>query len=301
MSLVQIGLLAALLLVGLGFVVLWWRSVRAQLPAPTRIRPNGRELIIGFVTNFFDTLGVGSFAPTTAAYRVLHIVPDELIPGTLNVGHSPPTLLEAAIFIVAIYLDPWLLLAMLAAAVIGAWAGAGIVVRLDRRRIQLCMGIALFIAATLFTLTNLHLVPGGGDATALVPWKFAVAVGLNLVFGALMTVGVGLYGPCMITLALLGMNPVVAFPVMMGSCAFLMPTASVRFLATRRYSLPAALGLSIAGLPGVLIAAYIVKQLSLTALRWLVVCIVLYVAIGMLRTALTRAAPAPPLVAPGGK
>jgi uncharacterized membrane protein YfcA len=80
-----------------------------------------------------------------------------------------------------------------------------------------------------------------------------------------------------------------------------MPTASVRFLATRRYSLPAALGLAIAGLPGVLIAAYIVKQLSLTALRWLVVGIVLYVAIGMLRAALTRAAPAPPLAAPGGE
>ena len=122
MSLVQIGLLAALLLVGVGFAVLWRRSLRTQMPPPARIRPSGPELIIGFVTNFFDTLGVGSFAPTTAAYRVLHIVPDELIPGTLNVRHSPPTLLEAAIFIVAIYLDPWRLVAMLAAAVVGAWA-----------------------------------------------------------------------------------------------------------------------------------------------------------------------------------
>ena len=27
------------------------------------------RLLLGFVTNFFDTLGIGSFAPTTAAFR----------------------------------------------------------------------------------------------------------------------------------------------------------------------------------------------------------------------------------------
>jgi uncharacterized membrane protein YfcA len=286
MTTVQAGLLAALGVVGAAFIAMWWRSLRRP-GAGDRLRPSVAELAIGFGTNLFDTLGVGSFAPTTALFRMLRLVPDELIPGTLNVGHTPPTLLQAVIYIAAIQLDPWLLLATLVAAVLGAWLGAGVVVRMDRRRIQLAMGVALTVAAGLFTLTNLHLVPGGGNATALAGWKFVLAVGLNFVYGALMTVGIGLYGPTMITLALLGMNPIVAYPVMMGSCAFLMPTASVRFLASERYRASSALGLTLGGLPAVLIAAFVVKELSLTVVRWLVVVVVLYVAATMLYAALS--------------
>jgi uncharacterized membrane protein YfcA len=118
---------------------------------------------------------------------------------------------------------------------------------------------------------------------------------VNFVLGALMEVGVGLYGPCLILVSLLGMNPRAAFPIMMGSCAFLMPIGSLKFIRHERYSLRATLGLGLGGVPAVLIAAYIVKALPLTYLRWLVVLVVLYAALSMLRSAIVeRGGLAPP-------
>ena len=118
-----------------------------------------------------------------------------------------------------------------------------------------------------------------------------LAAGVNLLLGALMTLGVGLYAPCLILVSLLGMNPLAAFPIMMGSCALLMPTAGARFIRAARYNRAAAIGLTIGGIPGVLCAVYLVHSLSLFWLRWLVVIVVLYTALVMLRSAyVTRAA-----------
>ena len=248
-------------------------------------RPTVVELIIGAVVAFFDTLGIGSFAPTTAIFKLLHIVPDELIPGTLNVGLTPAALLESLIFVTAIIVEPVLLITVVVSAAAGAWLGAGIVARLPRRAIQVTMGIALLIAGSVFTAVNLGALPGGGTAMGLVGWKFGLAVGINFILGALMSAGIGLYAPCMITLALLGMHPLAAFPIMMGACALVQPVASLRFFQTNTFAWGPALGLAVGSIPGVLIAAYIVKGLSLSKLRWLVIVVIIYAAFAMLRSA----------------
>lgn len=249
------------------------------------IRTSTPHLAIGFVTNFFDTLGVGSFAATTAIFRLRRLVSDELIPGTLNVGHALPTVLQALIFITAVTVEPITLISLIAAAVLGAWFGAGIVARMPRRAIQIGMGVSMTIAAALLVLVNLGWLPGGGDAVQLEGSRLILAVAINLILGALMTIGVGLYAPCMILTSLLGMNPIVAFPIMMGSCACLMPVAGIRFVRTRRYDFRAALGLTLGGIPAVLIAAFLVRSLPLEWLKWLVVAVVLYTASGLLRSA----------------
>lgn len=146
------------------------------------------------------------------------------------------------------------------------------------------MGAALLVAAFLFVLANLELIPAGGEAEGLRGGRLAVAVVVNFALGALMTLGIGLYAPCLILISLHGMNPLTAFPIMMGSCAFLMPVAGLKFIASGRYDLRAALGLLIAGAPAVLIAAFVVKQLPLTWLRWLVVFVAVYASIAMLKT-----------------
>jgi len=174
---------------------------------------------------------------------------------------------------------------LIAASVAGAWLGAGVVASWPRRKVQLGMGAALLAAAGLFAMTNLHLLPGGGDALSLEGWRFAAGLVGNFALGALMTLGIGLYAPCMILIYLLGMNPTAAFPIMMGSCAFLMPIASLRFVNTRTYHVQAALGLALGGLPAALIAGLIVKSMSVTAVRWLVVVVVIYTSINMLMTA----------------
>jgi uncharacterized membrane protein YfcA len=244
------------------------------------------EILLGFVTNFFDTLGIGSFAPTTAIFKFRRMVPDEQIPGTLNVGHSLPTLMEAFLFIAFVQVDVLTLVLMMTASVCGAWFGAGIVARWPRRKVQIGMGVALLTAAFFFLMANLNisLVPAG-TALILEGWKLAGGVVGSLALGALMTLGIGLFAPCMILVSLLGMDPKAAFPIMMGSCAFLMPVASARFIRMDSYSPRPSLGLALGGLPGVLIAALIVKSLPLTAVRWLVVVAVIYASITMLRSA----------------
>jgi uncharacterized membrane protein YfcA len=263
----------------------WFRIERSTARVASAANPGLLRLAIGFVTNFFDTLGIGSFAPTTAAFKLRRIVPDEWIPGTLNVGHTLPTMAQGLIFIGAVRVAPATLISMMAAAAIGAWLGAGIVARLPRRAIQIGMGIALSVAAILFALMNLKLMPSGGAALELTGATLAVGVAINFVLGALMTLGIGLYAPCLILVSLLGMNPLAAFPIMMGSCAVLMPVASLRFIGNRKYDLRAALGLALGGIPAVLLAAYVVRSLPLDWLRWLVVLVVLYAAALMLLSA----------------
>ncbi|HTT07522.1 MAG TPA: sulfite exporter TauE/SafE family protein [Gammaproteobacteria bacterium] len=244
-----------------------------------------KQTAIGLGADFFDTLGIGSFATTTALFKLFRLVPDELIPGTLNVGHTLPSVVQAFIYIAIIEVDARTLASMIAASVIGAWFGAGVVSRWPRRPIRLGMGIALAIAGMLFVMKNLNLLPAGGDTLALSGVHLWLAVGINLVLGALMTLGIGLYAPCMITVALLGMNPSAAFPIMMGSCAFLMPVGAVRFIDSGRYQLKAALGLTLGGVPAVLLAAFMVKSLPLETVRWLVAVVVFYTAIAMLYSA----------------
>ncbi len=266
---------------------------RARAAAP--VAPKAGVLGLGFVTNFFDTLGIGSFAPTTAAFRFWKMVRDEWIPGTLNVGDTLPTIAQAFIFTAIISVDPVTLVTLIGSAVLGAWLGAGVVARWPRNKIQFGMGFALLAAATLFVIKNLDEMRGtpvipGGVALGLTGPLLAVGIVGNFVLGALMTLGIGMYAPCLIMISLLGMNPRAAFPIMMSSCAFLMPVASARFIKEGSWDPKVALGLAVAGVPAVLIAAYIVKELPLTWVRWLVVIVVLYASVGLLRAGMKERA-----------
>jgi uncharacterized membrane protein YfcA len=281
----KLVLFVALGILALGFVGFWVGNVRARRRGGAAIVPTGFQILIGFVTNFFDTLGIGSFAPTTSIFKLRRLVPDEQIPGTLNVGHGLPVIVQAFIFIAIVEVEIPTLVGMIAAAVLGAWIGAGVVAGMSRRKVQIGMGCALLAAAIFFAMTNLGLFPTGGNTLGLTPPMLWIGIAGIFVLGALNTVGIGLYAPCMILIATLGMSPRAAFPIMMGSCAFLMPVASVRFIRKGSYSLAPAIGLTVGGLPAVLIAALIVKSLPLTALRWLVVAVVAYAASAMLRSA----------------
>ena len=250
-------------------------------PTPT---PGG--LATGFVTNFFDTLGIGSFATTTAIFRQWRMVKDEHIPGTLNIGHTLPTIVQAYIFTKLVPVDSLTLITMIAASVLGAWLGAGVVAGWPRRKVQYGMGIALFVAAGLMFAAQLNLMPGGGTQFKLEGALLIVGLVGNFVLGALMTLGIGLYAPCMILIYLLGMDPKAAFPIMMGSCAFLMPTASARFIREKSFDPKAIVALAIGGVPAVLIAALLVKSLPLAAVRWLVIVVVIYTAATLLRSAM---------------
>ena len=76
-----------------------------------RAVPRLEAVVLGAVVNFFDTLGIGSFAPTTAWFKFRKLVPDRLIPQTMLVGLTPPSMLQGIIFLIllGVMVDPVLL------------------------------------------------------------------------------------------------------------------------------------------------------------------------------------------------
>lgn len=278
------------LFVALGVFAVFYLSI--WLPDLLRRRraegasPGVSHSAIGFVTNFFDALGIGSFATTTSMYKFWKLVDDRVIPGTLNVGHTLPTIAQAFIFILVIGVDMKTLIMLIAASIAGAWLGAGVVASWSRRKVQIGMGAALLVAAGFMLFRLLKGDPEGAGTLNLEGTLLWVGLVGNFVLGALMTLGIGLYAPCMIMISLLGMNPKAAFPIMMGSCAFLMPVSSARFVKKGSYDQKAAIGLAIGGIPAVLIAGLIVKQLPLDYVKGLVIVVVVYTAAMMLRSAM---------------
>jgi uncharacterized membrane protein YfcA len=306
MSATKAGVLVALVLVNIAFVIGWILAVRRHR---LRGRPDLPDIAIGSLTTFLDTLGIGSFAPTTALFKFRGRPADELIPGTLNVGLNTAAFIETLLFISAVAVQPLLLVSMVATATAGAWLGAGVVSRMRRRSIQLFMGVALLIAAFFFAMTNIHelsirhgnfahfldIFPPGGEAFGLAGWRFIVAVSVSFVLGALMCIGIGNYAPLMILLALLGMHPLAAYPIMMASDGMLQPVASLGFFRSARFSHMSALGLTVGGFIGVPVAFFLVKNVPVPIMRWLVTVVVAYAAVTMLRSA--RAPPTPASVA----
>ncbi|SDJ76833.1 Sulfite exporter TauE/SafE [Ferrimonas sediminum] len=239
---------------------------------------------VGALANFLDTLGVGSFAIKTAFYKQFKLVDDRLLPGTLNGQCVLPTVAQALLFIGAVDVDPVTLIGMMAAAALGACIGAKWVSGLDRQLVRLIMCIALLIVAALIFAGLLGWFPVGGDAMGLGGTKLAIALAGNFIFGALMSVGVGLYAPCMTLVYLLGMNPIAAFPIMMGSCAVLSFFSAGTFIRNGAFDAKAVLAVAIAGPVAVVLAATLVKSMDVEMLKWLVAFVVLYTSASMYRS-----------------
>ena len=299
--------LRPLLLIALGafsavFTALWGRDIAAKRararggnaarpgeddehPSAKPVFPSAKETAIGFGSNFLDTLGIGSYATTTSIYKLFRLVPDRLIPGTLLVGHMWPTVAQATIYITIIEVEMSSLISLIGASALGSWLGAGVVSAWPKRKVQVGMGLALLGAAALMLAKALHFLPAGGDTVGLHGWRLLVGILGNFAFGALMNLGIGAYAPSLILFGFLGMNLKAIFPVMMGSCAFIMPTSGIRFIGRGAYASRAALGLALGGVPGVLLAAYVVRELPVRYLLWLVIFVATYSALAMLRSA----------------
>ena len=243
------------------------------------------NLFIGFITNFLDTLGIGSYATTTMLLGVTkQLKSDKLLPGTLNVADTIPVLIEAFLFISVVEVEPVTLFSLIIAAIVGAVIGGKIVPNLSEKKVQTYLGIALLITALL--MLGKQFLGTGNTAMGLEGVKLIVAIVLNLIFGALMTIGCGLYAPCMAMVYLLGLNPIVAFPVMMGSCAALMPVASKEFIVAGSYARKVSVLIAVSGVVGVIIAAKLVQSMDLNLLTWLVIIVVIYTAFMYIRKGL---------------
>lgn len=276
------------LLVPLALAILVFTFILMRSAIARRARPNLEAMAVGAVVSFFDTLGIGSFAPTTAWLKFRRLVPDRLIPPTMLVGLTPPSMAESIIFLVllGVLVDPVLLVGSVIALLMGGLLGAPLVARARVWIVQLVVAAALTLAAAAYAMTNLHLFPGGGTASSLPPTLTIVAIIANFVFGVLLNFGVGNFAPTLVILSLMGMDPRLCFPIMAGGAALTGAGASVRHIMIGEIDLRIVLGLAIGGIPAVLIAAFLVKSMPLETLRWLVIVVVLYAAAVMFRAAI---------------
>lgn len=281
------------LLIPLALAVILYAFMLVRAALARRAVPRLEAIALGAITNFFDTLGVGSFAPTMAWLKFRRLVPDRLIPCTMLVGHTLPSVAQAIIFLVllGVLVDPALLIGCVLALLMGGLLGVSLVIRAKVWVVQLVVGFALITAAILYALTNLHLMPGGGTATGLPMPLMAIAIAANFLFGILLNFGIGNYAPTLIMLSLMGMDPRLSFPIMAAGAALTATGASIRYISIGELDLRIAGGIALGGIPAVLVAAFIVKSMSVELLRWLVVGVVLYAAIAMLKAAVTGRRP----------
>jgi uncharacterized membrane protein YfcA len=277
------------LLVPLGLAILAYAFVLTRAAVAQRVRPNAEALVLGVVVNFFDTLGIGSFAPTAAWFKFRKMVPDRLIPPTMLAGLTPPVMVESIAFLIllGVYVDPVLLFGAAIATMLGGLVGAPLVARARVWIVQLIVAIGLLLAGIAYAMTNLHLFPGGGTATGLPVGLTIVAIVASFVMGILANFGVGNYAPTLVMLSLMGMDPRLCFPIMAAGGSLMGAGASVRHVGIGQIDLRIVIGLAIGGIPAVLVAAFLVSRtIPLELLRWLVFVVVLYASAVMFRAAL---------------
>ena len=245
--------------------------------------------IVGFLANFFDTLGIGSFAPSSAAFKMTKSVDDVLVPGTLNVGDTVPVCVEAFLFFELVEMDILTLVLMIVASVAGSILMAGVVSKFDRKHVRYAMFIGLFPSVMLCKVLGVGPFGIVGEELGLRGIKLVIAVVVNFILGALMSIGVGLYAPCMALCALLGLNVGCAFPAMMGSCAYLMAFGNgPKFIQEGKYDMYASLMQAIFGAIGVFFAYVFVKSLPIATLTKLVVIVVYITSFLFLRDAIKK-------------
>lgn len=240
--------------------------------------------ILGFIAQFFDALGIGSFNTITAASKSFKLTKDKTLPGTLMVSTTIAGTVIALVFVTAIEVDPITLVSMTISSSLGAFIGAGIVSKMSEKWIQLLMGTALAVVAFFIFIGQINLMPIGGEALGLTGWDLVIASVVLFILGALMTIGVGLFAPCMALVFAMGMSPAAAFPIMMTACAFLQPSAGFKFIKEGAYDRKASLAITTFGIVGALIACFLVKSIPLVALKWILFVVVLYTSIRMFKS-----------------
>jgi len=276
------------LLVPIVLATLIFSIVLIKAAVTKRAGPTVETVALGAVVSFFDTLGIGSFAPTTAWLKFRQLTADRLIPPTILVGLTVPAVLESIIFLfqLGVKVDPILLTGCVLACTVGGMIGAPLVHRTRVWIVQLIVATGLLLAALAYGMTNLHIFPGGGTASALPIALTILAIAANFIFGILLNYGVGNYAPTLVVLSLMGMDPRLCFPIMAGAAALMGSSAGIRHIKTGNLDLRVVIGLTIGSIPAVFVAAYLVVTMPLEVLRWLVLVVVLYAAAIMLRAAI---------------
>ena len=276
------------LLIPLGMAILVYLTVLARTVIAARAAPMPEAILAGAVVNFFDTFGISSFAQTTAWMKFRKMVPDRLIPPTMLAGLTPPAMAQSIIFLIllGVKVDPVLLFGAAMATFAGGVIGAPLVVRARAWIVQAIVAVGLTLAGIAYVIGILGLMPVGGTASGLPLGLTIVGIAVSFVLGLLANFGVGNYAPSLVMFSLMGMDPHYCFPIMASGASLMGAGSSMRFIKVPELDLRIVVGLTLGGIPAVLVAALIVKEMDVDVLRYLITVVVFYTAIVMARASL---------------
>ncbi len=258
------------------------------------MRKTAIATLFGNIWLFFDVIGIGSYGPFTATFKLTKICRDKYIPGTLQVSCVVYQMIAGVFFITNVEVDVVTLACCIGACAVGAYIGAYFISRLNLNKIRIAMGCALIVVAAVLILGLMGLTSFEGTELGLSGWKLILITIICLVLGALMSLGIGCYAPIMACVSLLGMDPHTAFPIMMGSCAVLIPVSAIRYLQDSynapkpTYDRKIAVIFSTIGLIGAFVAMFIITSMPLQYLKILVIIVLLFVAALMLKDGLAK-------------
>jgi uncharacterized membrane protein YfcA len=216
------------------------------------------------------------------------MVPDRLIPPTMIAGLTPPAMAESIVFLwlLGVRVDPVLLFGAAMATFAGGVVGAPLVVRARAWIVQMTVAIGLTIAGIANVLGILGALPVGGTASGLPPALTIIGIAVSFVLGLLANFGVGNYAPSLVMFSLMGMDPHYCFPIMASGASLMGAGSSMRFIKVPEIDLRIVVGLTLGGIPAVLVAALIVKKMDVDVLRYVITVVVFYTAIVMARAAI---------------
>ncbi|MGL5268770.1 MAG: sulfite exporter TauE/SafE family protein [Spiroplasma sp.] len=249
---------------------------------------------IGFIGSFTDTIGIGSFAVVAAGLNATKSVKNvKNLPGTLNIGLTVPNLLAGTLFVSAIQVELATLISLVVAAMLGSFCAAKIVNKVNRKFIAIFVASCLTTAGILMIFTQFDLF-ATSRIRGLQGWKLVVGIIAFFIIGGLQSFGVGLYAPAIAIVSLLGMETIVAFPIMTCAGGFALPTTAWTFHRDNNYSPKVSYGLLIGGVFGTVAAFFIVfvgiqggfgiKMDSFTYyLKWFAIAIMCYAAFMLLK------------------
>ena len=261
------------------FFIDYWKHRREAKEEP------GHPILIccsSFMLYFLSTFGVSDYALSTAFYRATKWVDDKKLPGTLNTQCVLPVAVMALAYINSIEVDILTLVLCIVSQTLGSYILPRFVVKFPIKIIRRVIGFGLLGATVLILLGKMNLLPIGGELTGLTGIKLWVTVVLFAVFGAMNTIGIGSYPVTMLTVYAMGLNPVIAFPIMMGACTFSVPVGSMEYVRLGQYARKITFISSFVGILGVLLAVFVVKSMNISMLQWLVAAILVYSGVTML-------------------
>lgn len=274
-------LLAAIILINLMFITVFVRDLMKhhgeimEEPSSPIWTPLSQIVIY-----FLSTFGISDFAISTALYPKVGWVSIKKLPGTLNTQCVIPVFVMSLAYISTITVGIKTLVVCIVCQVVGAYLGPRFVVKLPEHIIRIFVVAGLLVATALILGGKFGWIPSNGTATDLNGWKLWTTGILMFVYGALNNIGIGSYALTMATVYAMGMNPVAAFPIMMGGCTFSVSVGSMQFIKLDDYSRKITLS-SVAGIIGVLLAVFVVKSLNTSLIQWIVVIVLLYSAISL--------------------